>query len=76
MVIAEWVLSHGEEAGAGSETPSSTSYYFIPMTSAETIVGVIGLRKSAASLLPEQRRVRRSIAGLAALAASRWVTEP
>jgi len=73
MAVAEWVLSHGEEAGAGSETLPSTSYYFVPMTSAETIVGVIGLRKSAASLLPEQRRVLRSIASLGALSVARWL---
>ncbi len=74
--VAEWVLAHGDEAGAGTETLPSIAYYFVPMASAETTVGVIGLRKSAESLLPEQRRVLRSIAGLAALAASRWVTEP
>ncbi len=76
MAVAEWVLAHGEEAGAGTETLPSTSYYFVPMTSAERIVGVMALKKSAESLLPEQRRILRSIAGLAALAASRWVKEP
>ncbi|MEN6369491.1 MAG: DUF4118 domain-containing protein, partial [Thermotogota bacterium] len=29
--VAEWVLAHGDEAGAGTETLPSIPYYFMPM---------------------------------------------
>jgi two-component system sensor histidine kinase KdpD len=72
MAVAEWVRAHGEEAGAGTGTLASTTHFFIPMKHGEETVGVIGIRVSAEALLPEQRRMLQSIAGLAALSASRW----
>ena len=73
MAVAEWAHGHGEEAGAGTETLASTEFFFVPMLLEERSLGVIGLKVSADTLLPEQRRLLRSIAGLAALAASRWL---
>jgi two-component system sensor histidine kinase KdpD len=73
MAVAEWAHGHGEEAGAGTETLASTEFFFVPMMFEERSLGVIGLKVSADTLLPEQRRLLRSIAGLAALAASRWL---
>ncbi len=73
MAVAEWANGHGEEAGAGTETLASTEFFFVPMLLEERSLGVIGLKVSADTLLPEQRRLLRSIAGLAALAASRWL---
>lgn len=76
MAVAEWAYAHGEEAGAGTETLPSTAFHFVPLSSEGEIVGVLGVRQSARLLLPEQRRVLRSIAGLAALSALHWVADP
>ena len=73
MAVAEWALGHGEEAGAGTETLASTEFFFVPMMLEERSLGVIGLKGSADALLPEQRRLLRAIANLAALSAIRWV---
>jgi len=73
MAVAEWALGHGEEAGAGTETLASTEFFFVPMMLEERSLGVIGLKGSADALLPEQRRLLRAIANLAALSAIRWI---
>ena len=73
VAVAEWAHGHGEEAGAGTETLASTEFFFVPMMLEEQSLGVIGLKGSADALLPEQRRLLRAIANLAALSAIRWI---
>jgi two-component system sensor histidine kinase KdpD len=73
IAIAEWSNSHDEEAGAGTRTLASAGVFFLPMTCREGTAGVLGFRGSAEHLLPEQRRLLRAIANLAALSAIRWV---
>jgi two-component system sensor histidine kinase KdpD len=74
LAVAEWVLLHGQPAGAGTETLASVGFYFIPMKSREQTIGVIGVKGKYDSLLPEQRHLIGAIANLASLSASRWVS--
>jgi len=73
MAVAEWVRAHGVEAGAGTGTLASTTFFFVPMKHGEETVGVVGIRGSAEVLLPEQRRLLKAIADLAALSTIRWI---
>jgi two-component system sensor histidine kinase KdpD len=74
LAVAEWVLLHGQPAGAGTETLTSVGFYFIPMRTRKQTIGVIGVKGNYQSLLPEQRHLIGAIANLASLSASRWVS--
>ncbi len=72
MAVAEWSFTHGESAGAGTQTLSNARVCFMPMRSGEEVVGVIGIEYEFKNLLPEQRRLLGAIASLSALGAIRW----
>jgi two-component system, OmpR family, sensor histidine kinase KdpD len=72
MTVAEWSCTHGEMAGAGTQTLSNVSTFFVPMKSLEEAVGVIGIRCEYKNLLLDQRRLLAAISSLSALAAARW----
>ena len=74
MTVAEWSYTHGEMAGAGTQTLSNVSTFFVPMKSLEEAVGVIGIRYEYKNLLLDQRRLLAAISSLSALAAARWAT--
>ena len=73
MTVAEWVHVHGEPAGAGTQTLSNVSLFFMPMKVHEETVGVIGVRFDFRSLLLDQRRLLNAVLSLSALAVVRWV---
>jgi two-component system sensor histidine kinase KdpD len=73
LAVAKWTFSHGEIAGAGTETLPSISFCFLPIKSQEEILGVVGIKYEFKNLLPEQRRILGTISNLTALAAARWV---
>jgi two-component system sensor histidine kinase KdpD len=73
MAVAEWTYSHGEPAGAGTQTLPSVNLFFIPMKTLEETIGVIGVQFDFKNLLLDQRRLLGVISNLSALAASRWV---
>jgi len=73
MTVAEWVYTHGEPAGAGTQTLTSIKVFFMPMKSLEEIIGVIGIRYDFKDLLLDQRRLLSAISNIASLAAARWV---
>ncbi len=73
MAVAEWTYSHGEPAGAGTQTLPNIRVFFIPMKSLEETLGVIGIQYDFKSLLLDQRRLLGAISNLSALAAARWV---
>ncbi len=54
MTVAEWSYAHGEMAGAGTQTLSNVSTFFVPMKSLEETVGVIGIRYEYKNLLLDQ----------------------
>jgi len=73
MAVAEWTYTHGEPAGAGTQTLTSINVFFIPMKSLEETIGVIGIQYDFKDLLFDQRRLLGVISNLSALAAARWV---
>lgn len=72
MAVAEWSFVHGEIAGAGTQTLSNTAVFFMPMKTAEDVVGVIGVQYEFKNLLLDQRRLLGAASSLSALAAARW----
>ena len=73
MAVAEWAYTHGEPAGAGTQTLTSINVFFIPMKSLEETIGVMGIQYDFKNLLFDQRRLLGVISNLSALAAARWV---
>jgi K+-sensing histidine kinase KdpD len=73
MAVAEWTYTHGEPAGAGTQTLPDIKVFFIPMKSLEETIGVIGIGYDFKNLLLDQRRLLGVISNLSALAAARWV---
>ncbi len=73
MAVAEWTYTHGEPAGAGTQTLTSIKAFFIPMKSLEETIGVIGIQHDFKNLLLDQRRLLGVVSNLSALAAARWV---
>jgi two-component system sensor histidine kinase KdpD len=73
LAVAEWTYTHGEPAGAGTQTLPSVKVFFMPMKSLEETIGVIGIQYDFKNLLLDQRRLLGVISNLSALAASRWV---
>ena len=73
MAVAEWTYTHGEPAGAGTQTLPNIKVSFIPMKSLEETIGVIGIQYDFKNLLLDQRRLLGVISNLSALAAARWV---
>jgi two-component system sensor histidine kinase KdpD len=73
QAVAEWVLLHGEPAGAGTDTLANVSLCFVPMRAQEMTMGVIGIKGDYENLLPEQRHLLNAVANLASLSAARWV---
>lgn len=73
IAVANWCVSHGAVAGAGTETLPSAPYFFFPIKSPEETIGVIAVRQNYKDLLPEQRQMLGTIANLTSLTAARWV---
>jgi two-component system sensor histidine kinase KdpD len=73
MAVAEWVYTHGEPAGAGTQTLPDIKVFFMPMKSLEEAIGVIGVQYDFKNLLLDQRRLLGVVSNLSALAAARWV---
>ncbi|MBP1710556.1 MAG: kdpD [Deltaproteobacteria bacterium] len=73
MAVANWSVTHGAIAGAGTDTLPSISFFYFPIKTQEETIGVIGIRYDYKNLLPEQRRILGTISNLTSLAATRWV---
>jgi two-component system sensor histidine kinase KdpD len=73
MGVAEWVYTHGEPAGAGTQTLPSVKFFLMPMKTVEETIGVIGIEYDFKNLLLDQRRLLGVVSNLSALAAARWV---
>jgi two-component system sensor histidine kinase KdpD len=73
MAVAEWTYTHGEPAGAGTQTLPNVKVFFIPMKSLEETIGIIGVQYDFKNLLFDQRRILGVISNLSALSAARWV---
>jgi two-component system sensor histidine kinase KdpD len=74
MAVATWAFTHGEPAGPGTGTLSSTRFFFIPMKARNEIIGVVGIEYDYRQLLPEQRRFLGAILNLTSMAAFSWLS--
>lgn len=71
--VAEWVLTHGEIAGRGSDTLTGARGLYVPLRIEGRTVGVLAVFQDSPErhLPPEQRRLLWAFAGLAAVAVER-----
>lgn len=71
--VAAWVQQHGEPAGRDTHVFSEADGYYLPLTTAHEVLGVLGVfcDTSDRTLTPEQHRLLESFAGQAALAIDR-----
>jgi two-component system sensor histidine kinase KdpD len=74
MAVADWVYRHGEPAGQQTTTLPAARMRYLPLKTARSIVGVLGVRGEtlfANPLTPEQRRTMDVIASQASQAIER-----
>lgn len=70
---AEWAWSHGKMAGRGSATLPASLWLFLPLKTARSSVGVVGVQMSEDADLPspDQMRLLETLADQAAVAIER-----
>jgi two-component system sensor histidine kinase KdpD len=69
---AEWAWSHGEAAGRGSATLPTSSWLFLPLTTAQGKQGVLGVAFTGREqVAPEERRLLDALVDQVALAIER-----
>ncbi|MEA4910406.1 MAG: DUF4118 domain-containing protein, partial [Anaerolineaceae bacterium] len=73
MDLAQWALAHGQEAGRGTATHPEALVRFVPLRTAQRVIGLLGLRPNEPGIYfsQEQRRLLESIASQGALAIER-----
>jgi two-component system sensor histidine kinase KdpD len=73
MAVATWTFQHGQPAGRGTDTLAAAKLRYLPLKTARTTVGVLGVRAAEEGryLTPEQRRLLETFASLAAVAIER-----
>lgn len=71
---ARWAFEKNEPAGAGTTTLPTSEWLFVPLATARTILGVIGVqfRESAQSLDPETKRLLFAVEDQVAVALERF----
>ena len=70
---ATWAWQHHQPAGRGADTLPGTAWFYLPLTTAQSAVGVLGLQfeTPGAVMSPDQRRLLEALAGQAAVAIER-----
>lgn len=73
LAVATWAFEHSDPAGRGTDTLPAAPLRCLPLKTANTIVGVLGIRPKDSSvfLTPEQRQMLSAFANQAALAIER-----
>ena len=71
--VAQWVLDHGQRAGAGTDTLPSASGLYIPLAASTGVIGVLGVRAADPVRFedPTLLQLLETFAGQAALALER-----
>jgi two-component system, OmpR family, sensor histidine kinase KdpD len=72
--VADWVFRHGEMAGRNTNTLPAAKLRYLPLKTAQHVLGVLGVGGTAAAdslLTPEQRRLMEAFASQASLALER-----
>jgi two-component system, OmpR family, sensor histidine kinase KdpD len=70
---ATWAWQHNQPAGRGADTLPGGEWFYLPLRTAQSTVGVLGLQFEApeAVLSPDQRRLLEALAGQASVALER-----
>jgi two-component system sensor histidine kinase KdpD len=70
---ATWAWQHNQPAGRGADTLPGVEWFYLPLTTAHSTVGVLGLQfdMPGAIIAPDQRRLLEALAGQAAVAVER-----
>ncbi len=70
LAVADWTFRHGQAAGRGTDTLAAADTRFIPLKTANGVIGVIGIRPGNPenTLTPDQRRLLETFTSQAALA--------
>jgi two-component system sensor histidine kinase KdpD len=70
---ATWSWQHNQPAGRGSDTLPGATWLYLPLATAQSTVGVLGLQfeTPGAVMSPDQRRLLAALAGQAAVAIER-----
>jgi len=73
LAVAQWVQDHGEPAGLGSDTLPANEAAYLPLRSAQSVLGVLALLPANPRrvLLPEQFHLLETFAGQIAIALER-----
>jgi two-component system sensor histidine kinase KdpD len=69
--VAIWAYEHREVAGRCTDTLPGARYMYLPLTTSDHTVGVLGIQIKEKMLTPAQRRLIEAWAGLAAIAVER-----
>ena len=69
QAVATWVYKNGRHAGKGTNTLSSAKWYYIPLKTRDSTLGVLCLMKpNIKAFSPEQKRLLEAFSGVIALA--------
>ncbi len=69
---ATWAWQHNQATGRGADTLPGVDWFFLPLSTAQGVVGVMGLRTSRSGPIPpDQRRLLEALADQAAIAIER-----
>jgi len=70
--VATWVFQHGQAAGCGTDTLSSSKWFHIPLKAQEKIMGIMAL-SSDVNITTEQRHLIEAFASVISLALSNLI---
>ncbi len=74
LAVAQWCFGHGQPAGKGTETLSSSKFLFAPIKTNTSKVGALGLRpKDGKPLGQDQRRLLDSFTYIIAVSLERFL---
>lgn len=70
VAVASWAFRNGASAGRGTDTLTASDARYIPLKTANGVVGVLGVKPSSSDdiLTPDQRRLLETFASQAGLA--------
>ncbi len=73
QAVATWAFQHGQPAGRGTDTLPAADARYLPLKTAQGVVGVLALKLARSGLhsTPEQRRMMEAFASQTALAIER-----
>ena len=71
--VAQWVIDHGQRAGAGTDTLPSAGALYVPLAASTGVIGVLGVRAADPARFedPTLLQLLETFAGQAALALER-----